>query len=52
MSQAAKIVLKVFGERLKAKVEEYVDEEQYGFKKKTGTRNATFVLKTIIERAI
>ena len=52
MSQVAKIVLKVIGERLKAKVEEYVDEEQYGFRKKRGTRNAIFVLRTVIERAI
>ena len=29
-----------------------MDEEQYGFRKGKGTRNATFVLRTVIERAI
>ena len=33
MSQVAKVVLKVVGLRLKRKVEQYVDEEQYGFRK-------------------
>lgn len=52
MSQVAKMVLKVIDERLKAKVAEHVDEEQYGFRKNKGTRNAIFVLRTVIERAI
>ena len=34
MSQVAKIVVKVIGERLKKKVEEFVDEKQYGFRKR------------------
>ena len=52
MSQVAKIILKVIDERLKRKVVDYVDEEQYGFRKGKGTRNATFVLRTIMERSI
>ena len=52
MSQVAKMVLKVIGQRLKAKVEEFVDEEQYGFRKGKGTREAIQVLRTIIERSI
>ena len=52
MSQVAKIILKVIDERLKAKVRDYVDEEQYGFRKNKGTRNAIFVLRTVIERSI
>ena len=52
MSHVAKIVLKVIGQRLKGKVEEYVDEEQYGFRKGRGTRNAILVLRSIMERAI
>ena len=52
MSQIAKIVLKVIDERLKGKVREHVDEEQYGFRKGKGTRNAIFVLRTVIERSI
>ena len=52
MSQVAKIVLKVLDERLKVKVEETVDKAQFGFRKGRGTRNATFMLRTIIERAV
>ena len=52
MSQVAKIVLKVLDRRLKRKVEEIVDKTQFGFKKGVGTRNATFMLRTVMERAI
>ena len=52
MSQVAKIVLKVLDERLKRKVEEGVDKVQFGFRKGLGTRNATFMLRTVMERAI
>ena len=48
MSQGVKIVLKVLDERLKVKVSEHVDEEQYGVRKEKGTRNAIFILRTII----
>ena len=46
------IILKVIDESLKRQVIEYVDKEQNGFRKGKGTRNATFVLRTIMERAI
>ena len=52
MSQLAKILLKVLDERLKRKVEEGVDKAQFGFRKGCGTRNATFMLRTVIERAV
>ena len=52
MSHITKILLKVLDGRLKRKVDEHVDEEQYGFRKGKGTRNAIFVLRTIIERSI
>ena len=52
MSQVAKIVLRVIDERLRRKVEETVDRAQFGFRKGKGTRNAIFVLRTIIERSI
>ena len=52
MSQVSKIVLKVIDERLKRKVTEHVKEEQYGFRKGRGTRNAIFVLRTAMERCI
>ena len=52
ISQVGKVILKVIGRRIKRKLMENVDEKQYGFKKGKGTRNAIFVLKMIIERAI
>ena len=52
MSKVPKIVLKVIGLRVKGKVEQYVDEEQYGFRKGRGTRNAILVLRSIMERAL
>ena len=52
MSQVAKIVLKVLDERLKTKVEETVDKAQFGFRKGSGTRNATFRLTTVMEKAV
>lgn len=44
----AKTVLRVTDERLRRKVEETA---QVGFRRGKGTRNAIFVLRTIIERA-
>ena len=52
MSQMEKIAPRVIDERLKRKIEETVDRAQFGFRKGKGTRNAIFVLRTIIERAI
>ena len=52
MSQVAKIVLKVLDARLKSKVEEVVDKTQFEFRKRMGTRNATFMLRMLMERAI
>ena len=51
-SQVAKIVLKVIDERLKSKVEETTDDAQFGFRRRKSTRNAIFVLRMIMERAI
>ena len=53
LSQVVKIILKVIDEKLKRKVREnVVNEKQYGFVKGKGRRNATLVMRTIIERAI
>ena len=52
MSQMGKIILKVLNDRLNRKVEETVDDVQFGFRKGMGTRNATFMLRMVMERAI
>ena len=52
MSQMSKIFLKKVNEGLKNKVEETVDNMQFGFRKNLGTRNAIFILRMVMERAI
>ena len=52
ISQIGKVILRVIGKRMKRKIQENVDEKQYGFRKGKGTRNAIFVLRMIIERSI
>ena len=39
-------------ERVKRKIRENIEEEQYGFTKGMETRNAIFVLRTVLERAL
>ena len=51
-SQMGKIVLKLLNERLERKVNETVDNVQFRFRKEVGTRNATFMLRTVMERAV
>ena len=46
------MILRVIVKRIKRKIMENADNQQYGLRKYKGTRNAIFVLKTIIERAI
>ena len=47
MSQVGKIVLKVLNKRLKKRVKEEVDKAQFGFREGLGTRNETFMLRTV-----
>ena len=52
ISHAAKIMLRVLNRRLVKKMEESMGEEQYGFRRGRGTRDAIGVVKTIGERYI
>ena len=52
MSHITKIILKVVLERIKHKTIPEIAEQQYGFMKEKGTRNAIFILRMIAERAI
>ena len=52
MSQMGKVILRVIGRRIKSRIMENIDERQYGFRKGKGTRNAIFILRMLIERAI
>ena len=52
MSQITKIILKVILNRIKRKLKPEIAEEQYGFMKGKGTRNAIFIMRMLTERAI
>ena len=52
MSQITKIILKVILNRIKGKLKLEIAEEQYGFMKGKGTRNAIFIMRMLTERAI
>ena len=52
MSQMGKIPLRVLNARIKGNIQENVESVQYGFRKGKGTRNAMFILRMIIERAV
>ena len=51
-SQIGKVILRVIRKRMNGKIEERLDEKQYGFRKGKGTRNAIFILRMILERAL
>lgn len=48
----AKILLHVVKNRFKRKIEEYVKEDQFGFRSKRGTREAILALRIILERSV
>ena len=52
VSQIGKVILRVIEKKIKRKIQENVDEKQYGLRKGKGTRNAIFVLSMTIERSI
>ena len=52
LSQIAKLVLRIIMIRIRGKIHDNLDENQYGFRKGKGTRNAIFVLRMILERSI
>ena len=52
MSHVTKILLKVILARLEKRVESEIAEEQYGFRKGRGTREAIFNLRILCERSL
>ena len=52
MSHTTKILLKILMMRIKNKIKSETAEEQYGFTADKNTRNAIFILRTIIQRTI
>ena len=54
ISHASKILIHILSKRLENKVDaiRYISEDQFGFRKERGTRDAIATLRTIIERSI
>jgi hypothetical protein len=52
MSHITKILLKVIQERIQNKINLELEEEQFGFRKNSGTREAIFCIRMIIEKYI
>ena len=52
MSNITKVILRVLMRRIRNKLLKEIGEEQFGFKKESGTRDAIFLLRIISERAI
>jgi hypothetical protein len=49
---ASKIILKILTKRVESKVREYIGQNQFGFKKGCGTRDAIGVMRMLCERSI
>uniref|UniRef100_A0A8D8Y198 Craniofacial development protein 2 n=1 Tax=Cacopsylla melanoneura TaxID=428564 RepID=A0A8D8Y198_9HEMI len=52
LSHASKILLNVVKNRMKTKVEERLEEDQFGFRKGKGTREGILALRMILERRL
>src|SRR5215469_4053122 len=52
MSQVTKILLRVVLTRIINKIRPQISEEQYGFVKGNGTRNAIYVLRNLAEKIL
>lgn len=52
MSHVTKLLLRILLTRIKKKINAEVNEEQFGFRKESGTREAIFTIRNIIERYI
>ena len=52
MSQITKIILRIVLNRIRNKILPEIGNEQFGFIKGKGTRNAIFILRMLMERAI
>ena len=52
MIYTAKILTKVFGSRIEKKIEDVLGEDQFGFRRGKGTRDAIGMLRIISERTL
>src|SRR6478609_7288310 len=52
ISHASKILLKILTNRIKAKARDFVGQNQFGFRKGCGTRDAIGVMRMICKRSL
>jgi len=52
ITHTAKIVTKILRRRIEKKIEEVLGEDQFGFRRGNGTRNAIGMLRIISERTL
>jgi len=52
LTHASKILTKIINRRIKGKVEQYLKNDQYGFRRQKGTREAILGLRVLIEKQI
>jgi len=52
IAHAAKIVTKILRRRIEKKIEDVLEEDQFGFRRGKGTRDATGMLRIISERTL
>ena len=52
ISHTGKIVTRILSKRLESKIEEVIEEDQFGFRKGKGTRDAIGLMRIISERML
>jgi len=52
LTHASKILTKIINRRIEGKVEQYLKNDQYGFRRQKGTREAILGLRVLIEKQI
>jgi hypothetical protein len=52
LSHASNILLNILKIRIRSKIEEHIGEDQFGFRKEKGTREAIIALRQILERRL
>src|SRR3989454_12593552 len=52
ISHASKIMLRILTNRIEAKAKDFIEKNQFGFRKGCGTRDAIGVLRMLCERSL
>ena len=52
ISHTGKIVVRILSKRLESKIKEVIEEDQFGFRKSKGTRDAIRLMRIVSERML